>query len=53
MSSRSLKEKMSEVISLRERVTQAELQAGRAPTFLKERALAELAFDTPKTRENA
>ena len=53
ISPRSLKERMSEVISLRERVTQAELQAGRAPTFLKERALAGLVFDKPKTHENA
>jgi hypothetical protein len=48
ISPRSLKDKMSEIISLRERLAQAELQAGRVPT-----RLPELVFDEPQTRENA
>jgi hypothetical protein len=48
-----LEEKMSEVISLRERVAQAELEAGHVPPFLKERALPELVFAKPRTREDA
>jgi hypothetical protein len=39
--------------ALRERLAQAELQAGRVPAYLKESALPELAFDRPQTRENA
>jgi hypothetical protein len=44
---------MSEVISLRERLAQAELQAGRVPTFLKEESPPEPVFHKPQTRENA
>jgi hypothetical protein len=53
ISQRSLKERMSEVISLRERLAQAELQADRVPSFLTEPALPELVFDAPQSRENA
>jgi hypothetical protein len=48
ISQRSLKERMSEIISLRERLAQAELQAGRVPT-----RVPELVFDEPQTHENA
>jgi hypothetical protein len=48
-----LKEKMSEVISLRERLAQAELEAGHVPPFLKDRALPELVFGNRQTREDA
>jgi hypothetical protein len=44
---------MSEVISLRERLAQAELKAGQVPTFLKEGALPDLVFDKPQSRDNA
>jgi len=44
---------MSEIISLRERLAQAELQANRIPTFLHEHALPESVFEKPQTRENA
>jgi hypothetical protein len=44
----SLKRRMSEVISLRERLAQAELQAGRVPAFLKERSPQELVYDKPE-----
>jgi hypothetical protein len=44
---------MSEVISLRERLAQAELKAGQVPTFLKEGALPDLMFDKPQGRDNA
>ena len=53
ISPKSLKERMSEVISLRERLAQAELKAGQVPTFLKEGALPDLVFDEPQTRDNA
>ena len=53
ISPRSLKERMSEVISLRERLAQAELKAGQVPTFLKEGALPDLVFDKAQGRDNA
>jgi hypothetical protein len=52
ISQRSLKERMSEIISLRERLAQAELQANRIPTFLHEHALPESVFEKPQTPEN-
>jgi len=53
ISQRSLKQRMSEIISLRERLAQAELQANRIPTFLHEHALPESVFEKPQTHENA
>jgi hypothetical protein len=50
ISQNSLKRRMSEVISLRERLAQAELQAGRVPAFLKERSPQELVYDKPENR---
>jgi len=50
ISQRLLKQRMSEVISLRERLAQAELQAGRVPTFPKEPVME---LGKRQTRENA
>jgi hypothetical protein len=53
ISQASLKRRMSEIISLRERLAQAELEAGRVAIFLKEATLPELMFDEPQIGENA
>jgi hypothetical protein len=49
VSQRSLKQRMSELISLRERLAQAELEANRIPIFLQDHAIPELVFKNPQT----
>jgi hypothetical protein len=53
VSQRSLKQRMSELISLRERLAQAELKANRVPIFLQDHAIPELVFENPQTRKDA
>jgi hypothetical protein len=53
VSPRSLKQRMSELISLRERLAQAELEANGVPTFLQDHAVPELVFENPQTRKDA
>jgi hypothetical protein len=49
----SLKQRMSELISLRERLAQVELQANRVPTFRQDHAIPELVFENLQTRKDA
>jgi hypothetical protein len=44
---------MSELISLRERLAQVELQANRVPTFRQDHAIPELVFENLQTRKDA
>ena len=52
ISPRSLQDKMSEIISLRERLAQAELQAGQVPTHLKEHAQPQSTFHKAERAKN-
>jgi hypothetical protein len=53
VSQRSLKQRMSELISLRERLAQIELRANRVPTFRQDHAIPELVLENLQTRKDA